>query len=80
MIAGLGTGIETLKFLKEKGAQQKNITYASIVSAPEGLGIIKKEYPAITIVCASYDKGLTKEKFITPGLGILETVILEQKL
>ena len=69
MIATGGTGIETLRFLIQKGAQQKNILYASIVSAPEGIAAIKKEFADITIICAAHDKGLTKDKFITPGLG-----------
>lgn len=69
MIATGGTGIETLTFLAKKGAQQKNIIYASIVSAPEGLDLIKQEFPDIDIICAAHDKGLTKEKFIIPGLG-----------
>jgi uracil phosphoribosyltransferase len=69
MIATGGTGIETLTFLEKKGALQKNIMYASIVSAPEGIDLIKKEFPTIDIICAAHDKGLTKEKFIIPGLG-----------
>jgi predicted phosphoribosyltransferase len=68
-IATGGTGIETLTFLEKKGALQKNIMYASIVSAPEGIDLIKKEFPTIDIICAAHDKGLTKEKFIIPGLG-----------
>lgn len=69
MIATGGTGIETLAFLEQKGAQQKNIFYASLVSAPEGLAIIKEKFPDITIICARHDKELTPQKFITPGLG-----------
>jgi len=69
MIATGGTACETLKFLCNKGAQQKNIIFASIVSAPEGINAIKKEFGAITIVCAGHDQGLTPHKFIIPGLG-----------
>jgi uracil phosphoribosyltransferase len=69
MIATGGTGIETLTFLAKKGALQKNIMYASIVSAPEGIELIKREFPEIDIMCAAQDKGLTKDKFIIPGLG-----------
>lgn len=69
MIATGGTALETLRFLVRKGAQQKHIIYAAIVGAPEGLAAIHKEFPTIAIICASHDKGLTKEKFITPGLG-----------
>ncbi len=69
MIATGGTGLETLRFLCQKGAHPDHIIYASIVSAPEGLAELKKEFPAIKIMCAGYDKGLTKDKFIIPGLG-----------
>jgi uracil phosphoribosyltransferase len=69
MIATGGTGIETLTFLVQRGAQQKNIMYASIVSAPEGIELLRKEFPEINIICAVQDKGLTKDKFIIPGLG-----------
>ena len=69
MIATGGTGIETLTFLVQRGAIQKNIMYASIVSAPEGIDMFKKEFPEIDIICAAQDKGLTKDKFIIPGLG-----------
>jgi len=69
MIATGGTGLEVLKFLKQKGAAQKNIFYAAIVSAPEGITAIRDYFPDVNIICASHDNGLTKDKFITPGLG-----------
>ena len=48
---------------------QKNIFYAAIVCAPEGITALEKNFPDITIICAQHDKGLTQDKFIFPGLG-----------
>lgn len=69
MIATGGTALETLKFLRNKGAQQKNIIFSSIVSAPEGISAIKKEFSDIIIICAGHDQKLNAHKFIIPGLG-----------
>jgi uracil phosphoribosyltransferase len=69
MIATGGTALETLKFLCNKGAQQKNIIFTSIVSAPEGISAIQKEFSNVTIICAGHDKELNAHKFIIPGLG-----------
>lgn len=69
MIATGGTALETLNFLCNKGAQQKNIIFSSIVSAPEGISAIKKEFSDITIICAGHDQKLNPHKFIIPGLG-----------
>ena len=64
MIATGGTGIETIKILKNKGVEEKDIIFASIVCAPEGIDVIRAEFPNIKILTASIDKKLNKEKFI----------------
>lgn len=69
MIATGGTGVATLELLKEKGIEQKQILFVSIVSAPEGLTAIKSKFPDITIITAATDEKLNDKKFIIPGLG-----------
>lgn len=69
MIATGGTGVETLKYLRERGANENNIFFASIVSAPDGLRAIQQYMPSITIICAVHDPELTSDKYIRPGLG-----------
>jgi len=69
MIATGGTGIETLKILRSKGIEEKNIIYTSIICAPEGIKKIMDEFPKIRILTAGIDTKLNKEKFIVPGLG-----------
>jgi uracil phosphoribosyltransferase len=69
MIATGGTALEVLKYVCAQGARQENIIFSSIVSAPEGMKAIKREFGAITVICAGYDYGLNIHKFIIPGLG-----------
>jgi len=69
MIATGGTGVETLRKLKEHGIAQKKIIFVSIVCAPEGIEAIKSEFPDITTITVAIDKHLNAQKFIIPGLG-----------
>lgn len=69
MIATGGTGIETLNILKNKGIEEKNIIFASIICAPEGIKEIADKFPHIKILTATIDEKLNQEKFIVPGLG-----------
>ena len=69
MIATGGTGLETLRKLKERGITQDRILFVSIVCAPEGIDVIKSEFPNIKIIAVAIDEKLNDKKFIVPGLG-----------
>lgn len=69
MIATGGTSTQVIQYLKEQGANLKNLLMVSIVSAPQGIQLIQKNFPEVCIICAAYDTGLTQEKYIIPGLG-----------
>ncbi len=69
MIATGGTGYETLKMLKSKNANMETLLYVSMVSAPEGIKVIKDAFAQTTIITASTDSHLNDKKFIVPGLG-----------
>jgi len=69
MISTGGTGIETLKILRELGVQDKNVIFASIIASPEGIGAMLSEFPRLKIIQAGIDEKLNKDKFIVPGLG-----------
>ncbi len=47
----------------------KRIIIASIISAPEGVQIIEKEFKDVKIFTASLDEKLNDKKYIVPGLG-----------
>ncbi len=69
MIATGGTGVEVLAHLAQRGVTQDRILFASIICAPEGLKVIRDQFPDITIITASIDDHLNPTKFIVPGLG-----------
>ncbi|MFC1845529.1 uracil phosphoribosyltransferase [Candidatus Dependentiae bacterium] len=69
MIATGGTGVETLRKLKEHGITQDRILFVSVVCAPEGLEAIRAEFPDIKIITVAIDDHLNAKKFIVPGLG-----------
>lgn len=69
MIATGGTGVETLRTLKNGGVTQDQILFVSIVCAPEGLEAIRSEFPDITLITTAVDDHLNDKKFIVPGLG-----------
>jgi len=69
MIATGGTGIETIKTVKDKGIKEERIIFASIICSPEGIANVRSYAPNITILTAGIDKRLNDKKFIVPGLG-----------
>lgn len=69
MIATGGTALETIQFLIEQHATRTNLMMVSIVSAPQGIDAIAAKFPDVHVICAAHDGGLTKDKYITPGLG-----------
>jgi uracil phosphoribosyltransferase len=40
-----------------------------VISAPEGVKRLLKEFPHITIITASLDEKLNEKAYIVPGLG-----------
>ncbi len=52
-----------------KNAGVKHIKTVSIVAAPEGVEIMKKEHPDIQIYSAAFDDQLNEKGYILPGLG-----------
>ena len=67
MLATGGSASEAIKFLKKRGA--KNIIFACLVAAPEGIKKLEKDHPEVTIYGASLDRKLNNKGYILPGLG-----------
>lgn len=64
----LATGGSLLHVLR-KIEKPKQIKIISVLSAPEGIAAIHKEFPDVLIFTAAIDKRLNNQKFIVPGLG-----------
>lgn len=69
MLATGNTMIDAVERLKILGIQEKNITIASVISAPEGIDHILSRFPDLKIVVGSHDEKLNSRGYITPGLG-----------
>lgn len=70
MIATGGSAFATIKLLVEKYKIPQDIIYlVAIVAAPEGLELLSRTFPQVTILLAAQDEKLNNKKFIVPGLG-----------
>lgn len=67
MLATGGSASEAISTLKKHGA--KNIVFACLLAAPEGVKRILIDHPEIIIFSAALDRQLSKKGYILPGLG-----------
>ncbi len=69
MFATGGSLYTVIKKIMNLGINQNQIVTANIVTAPEGVYNILKEYPGITIFTKALDNNLNELGYIQPGLG-----------
>lgn len=55
-------------FLK-KGILIENLVFISILSAPNGIELLTKDFPDLKIITAKIDEALNSRGYIVPGLG-----------
>lgn len=67
MLATGGSGSAAVSVLKSKGAGK--IRFVSLVAAPEGVRVLSRAHPDITIYTCALDRKLNKRGYILPGLG-----------
>lgn len=67
MLATGYSAVAAIDILKQKGV--KDIRFLSVLSTPEGVGVLTEKHPDVPIYTAALDEGLTETGYITPGLG-----------
>ncbi|MDO4916501.1 MAG: uracil phosphoribosyltransferase [Rothia sp. (in: high G+C Gram-positive bacteria)] len=70
MLATGGTLIETIKFLRKRGAE--HITCLCIIGAPEGIEALQQgvlDMDNVDLFLAARDEKLNEKSYIVPGLG-----------
>ena len=77
MLATGGSADAAIEFVKKQGAKQ--IKFASIIAAPEGIKMLTEKHPDIQIYCGSIDRQLNENGYILPGLGDAEDRIFGTK-
>lgn len=69
MLATGGSAVAGITALIKAGAREENIIFVGVISAPEGIAKLQKNFSLVQILCAEYDKKLDKKGYIVPGLG-----------
>jgi uracil phosphoribosyltransferase len=67
MLATGGSASAALELLRQSGASRVRIV--CIVAAPEGVAVVQKEHPDVSIYTPAVDSHLNAQKYIVPGLG-----------
>lgn len=67
MLATGGSMVATIDLLKKAGC--KDICAMVLVAAPEGIAVVEKAHPDVTLYTASIDEKLNEHGYIIPGLG-----------
>ena len=67
MLATGGSAVAALDLLQRAGA--KRVRLVCIVAAPEGVAVVEREHPDVSIYTPVVDSHLNAQKFIVPGLG-----------
>jgi uracil phosphoribosyltransferase len=67
MLATGGSAAAAISFLKERGAN--TIRLVNLVSAPEGVRIVRKTHPDVVMYTCALDRELNNRGYILPGLG-----------
>ncbi len=67
MLATGGSAVAALDLLHEQGA--RHVRLVNLVAAPEGIRVVRKNYPKLPIFTAAVDRRLNEKGYIMPGLG-----------
>jgi len=69
MLATGGSAVAAIRLFEEMKIPRQNITFVSLISAPEGVKKVTSIFPEIKIVTACIDERLNHYGYILPGLG-----------
>jgi len=67
MLATGGSAAAAVRYLKNKGA--KDIVFAGLIAAPEGVKRMGTQHPDVPLFIAAIDRELNEYGYILPGLG-----------
>ena len=67
MLATGGTAVATIEYIKK--FTKSTIKFMCLIAAPEGIKLIRKNFPDTVIYTATIDEGLNDHAYIVPGLG-----------
>eukprot|EP00743_Colponemidia_sp_Colp-15_P003829 GILK01004131.1.p1 GENE.GILK01004131.1~~GILK01004131.1.p1 ORF type:complete len:229 (-),score=38.98 GILK01004131.1:261-947(-) len=69
MLATGGSAKMAISELVRSGVPEEHILFINLITCPEGIRALLKDFPHIKIVTAAVDPSLNDNKYIVPGLG-----------
>lgn len=69
MFATGGSAIAAVKIFVDLGVPEENITFVSLISAPEGINNFRQFYKKVKLITGFVDRQLNNKGYIMPGLG-----------
>jgi len=60
---------QAIKLLIQKGVPESHIIFLNLISAPEGIHMVCKQFPRLKIVTSEIDAALNEEFRVVPGMG-----------
>ncbi len=69
MLATGHSALTAIDLITQKGVAINQITFVSVLSAPEGLRVVLEKYPDLRIITSAIDTHLNERAYIVPGLG-----------
>eukprot|EP00070_Physeter_catodon_P036586 XP_028343480.1 uracil phosphoribosyltransferase-like [Physeter catodon] len=69
MCATAGSVCRSIKVLLEQGVSEDRILFVNMVTAPQGIIQLFKEYPNVKFITAAIDSSLNERWYLVPGVG-----------
>jgi uracil phosphoribosyltransferase len=69
MFATGGSAIAAVQIFRNIGVPEENITFVSMISAPEGIEKFRSVHKKVKIITGAVDRQLNDRGYIMPGLG-----------
>ena len=69
MLATGNSLIEAVRLYTEKGIPEENICCVCLISSPEGIDNLFKNFPNASLIVAAVDSCLNERGYIVPGMG-----------
>lgn len=69
MLATGGSADSAISKLKSMGCDGRNINFICIIAAPQGVDLLQKKHPEVSLYIGTVDLGLNENNYIVPGLG-----------
>lgn len=69
MLATGGSAVAAMEIIQRLGVKAANTSFVCVISAPEGIENLTKNFPGLRIYTGAVDERLNEKAYIVPGLG-----------